>query len=91
MNDADSQAGGNMDRDECILCGQTATVHETSGRGLAAITRHFCLEHSDSIMPMFDYASRAFFSNATDEPYPYLPDSERERYARLYHLSQRRF
>ena len=74
---------------KCDICGQPATIHETTIETGEATSRHFCQEHGGSLLPPIDPDVQAASLRAMEEYYYSLSDAERENMALLYRLSKR--
>ena len=76
-----------MFQPRCEVCGQPATIHETSVEGAGASTRHLCREHGQAAWPAPDLGPQA--AQAAEEQYRSLPDAETEHRALLYRRTHR--
>jgi hypothetical protein len=76
-----------MFQSTCEICGQPATIHETSVEGDGAVTRHLCQEHGDAALPPIDLGPAA--AQAAEELYRRLSDAEKEHFGLLYRLTHR--
>jgi hypothetical protein len=71
----------------CEICGQPATIHETTVDGENAVTRHLCQEHGATAMPSVAPGRDAL--QAAEQFYHSLSDAEKEHMALLYRLTHR--
>jgi hypothetical protein len=76
-----------MFQPKCEICGQPATIHETSVEGEGAVTRHLCQEHGEAVWPAVDLGPNA--AQAAEEQYRRLSDVEKEHFGLLYRLTHR--
>jgi protein-arginine kinase activator protein McsA len=74
---------------KCDICGEPATIHETTIESGKATSRHFCQEHGAPSLPPVDKAYQAASLRAMEEYYHSLSDAERENMALLYRLTKR--
>jgi hypothetical protein len=73
----------------CDICGEPATIHETTIRAGEAVTRRLCREHGDSLLPKTIPGIPAASLPTTEELYRNLSEAEREHLSLLYRLSKR--
>lgn len=76
-----------MIQSKCEICGQPATIHETTVEGENAVTRHLCQDHGATTLPTVAPGQDAI--QAVEQYYHSLSEAEKEHIALLHRVTHR--